>query len=110
MKLRYLAIAALTAVLTACGKVSLNVDNVLPSIGEGAIKMSNGAEFVAASQKGERTANRYIVDTSTGSTFGNLITTTPGGYKIYSTVQGQLTSEIVQQAEAKAAAAAAAAY
>lgn len=85
---------------TGCGKMALNLDNVLPSIGD-VFKMSNGAEFVAASQKGEKTTGKYTVDTSTGASYGNLVATTPNGYKIYSTVQGQMTSETLQAKDAK---------
>lgn len=94
MKGTYLSLVAiLLLTATGCGRVDLNFD--LPSLGDW-FSMSNGAEFVAASQKAEVTQNQYVIDTSTGSTFGSLVATTPNGYKIYSSVEGQITSETVE--------------
>lgn len=99
MRRTYIPLVAISLLFaTGCGQVSLDFD--LPSLRD-LFSMSNGAEFVAASQKGEKTSNLYVVDTSTGSTFGNLVATTPNGYKIYSSVEGQITSETVQQQQAE---------
>jgi hypothetical protein len=89
-KLTLLAVSLLAA--TGCGKVSLDLSNVLP--GQLVpVKMSGGAEFVSASQQGEKTLGNYTVDVSAGAVFSKLESTTPGGYKVYATVQGAMISE-----------------
>jgi hypothetical protein len=77
---------------TGCGKVSLDLNNVLPSQ-PSVIRMSGAAEFVSGSQQGEKTINNYTVDVSAGAVFSKLESTTPNGYKVYSTVQGAMISE-----------------
>ena len=98
---------ALAATTVGCGKVSLSLDGLNP----GAIfaplsQLSSGAEFVASSQQGQKTVNSYTIDASAGSSFSQLVATTPSGYQVFSTVQGQLTSESEQVSAAAAAAAA----
>lgn len=106
MKGTYLSlIAILLFVATGCGKVDLEIN--LPSFGEW-FSLSNGAEFVAASQKSVTTPvepdgqggfkGGYIVNASLGAPFGELesVTTTDGGYKVYSSVEGQIVSEAIQ--------------
>jgi hypothetical protein len=89
----------------ACGKVSLDLDN-LNSNPLPVVKLSEGAEFVAATQKGLQTSKGYTIDSTTGSSFGKLEATTTNGYKVYSTMQGRLISEDQDMAAAQRAAAA----
>lgn len=78
--------------LTGCGKVSLDLDNLTaPSLPF--LKLNQGAEFVASSQQGQQTYKGYTVDTSAGSSFGGIQSTTLNGYKVYTSMQGQLISE-----------------
>lgn len=78
--------------LSGCGKVSLDLDNLTaPSLPF--LKLNEGAEFVASSQQGQQTYKGYTVDTSAGASFGGIQTTTLNGYKVYTSMQGQLISE-----------------
>jgi len=85
-------LSALVAALSGCGKVSLDLDNLTaPSLPF--LKLNEGAEFVASSQQGQQTYKGYTVDTSAGSSFGGIQSTTLNGYKVYTSMQGQLISE-----------------
>lgn len=94
MKVLNLSLFAALMMLTAgCGRLDLNFD--LPSWSW--FSLSNGAEFVASSQKSVVTLSGYQVTTSTGSTFGELATeTVSGNYKVYFSVEGQIASEAEQ--------------
>ena len=75
-----------------CGRVQLSLDD-LAEVKPDPLKLSKGAEFVAAAQTGEKTINGYEVDSSVGSVFSQLEAKTPNGYKVYSTVQGHIVSD-----------------
>lgn len=78
--------------LTGCGRVSVDLDNLTaPSLPF--LRLNEGAEFVASSQQAQPTYKGYKVDTSAGSSFGGIQTTTLNGYKVYTSMQGQLISE-----------------
>lgn len=102
LKRVFAALSLLAA--TGCGKVSLDMDNVAPSLPVPSIKLSKAAEFVAASRQNDKSINGYVVNTSAGAVVSKLEVTTPNGFKVYSTVQGSLISEEKQVAEATAAA------
>jgi hypothetical protein len=88
-----LVIAAML-LTTACGKVSLSLDNVLPGPVASLLGLSASAEFVSSSAQGDRTVNSYRVDSSTGAPLSQLVNTTPNGYTFYTTVQGVEVSDL----------------
>ena len=89
--LRSMAAMFALAAATACGKVSLDMSSTDPE--KLPVRLSKGAEFVAAAQRGEKSIGGYSVDTSVGSVYSKLEATTPSGYKVYSTVQGHIISD-----------------
>lgn len=86
-----LLLAAVSLASTACGKLSLTIDGLNPLPSE--LFLSPGAEFVSGAQVMETTAGGYRVEASVGQPFGTMATTTSGGYTVYSTIQGQISSE-----------------
>jgi len=88
-----LVIAAML-LTTACGKVSLNLNNVLPGSVATLLGMSASAEFVSSSAQGEKTIDSYTVNSSSGAPLSQLISTTPNGYTFYTTVQGVEISDL----------------
>jgi hypothetical protein len=78
--------------LSGCGKVQIDLDNLtappLPFL-----SLSHGAEFVSSSQQGHPTLKGYTVEASAGSSFGGIQSTTLSGYKVYTSMQGELISQ-----------------
>lgn len=92
--------ASLSALVAGCGNVSVDLGNLnTPSVG--AVQLSQGVEFIAASQVGQQSLNGYGVDSATGSSFGQLKTTTANGFTVYSSMQGRLISEDQELAAAR---------
>lgn len=89
----YFWAAVLALLASACsqgGQLTLNssapASGLNPSAGV-------GAEFVNASRpRAVSTNNGYVIQDSMGAMTPTLVQTSPGGYKLYSTVQGELTS------------------
>ena len=57
------------------------------------LSLNQGAEFVASSQQGHTTLKGYTVETSAGSSFGGIQSTTLSGYKVYTSLQGEIISQ-----------------
>ena len=83
------------AFATGCGKVALNLDGLNPAAA-GPNALSNGAEFVSATQNGVHSINGYTPSTATGASFSAIKTTTANGYQVFSGVQGQEISDQIQ--------------
>ncbi len=78
--------------LSGCGKVQIDLDNLTaPPIP--LLSLNQGAEFVSSSQQGHPTYKGYRVETSAGSSFGGIQSTTLSGYKVYTSMQGELISQ-----------------
>ena len=81
---------------TGCGQVSLTLEGLNPIPQE--LFLGTGSEFVSGAQTPTLTSpGNYRVESSVGQPFGAMMQTTSGGYKVYSTVQGQISSEPMAQ-------------
>jgi len=88
-----LSLAALMVSSLACSKGGiLNIDRTPSNVVT--LQTVGGAEFVSSSAQYENTLlNNYHVQQSVGDFLPTLQQTSPSGYKLYSTVQGQMLSQ-----------------
>jgi hypothetical protein len=81
-------------VSTACGKLTLTLEGLNPLPAE--LFSVESAEFVSGAQvMTTLMPSGFRVEGSVGQPFGTMVSTTSGGYTVYSTVQGQISSEPV---------------
>jgi hypothetical protein len=80
----------------ACGKIDLTVKNDGDSISPilAPFLKTEGAEFVSSSLKNQTTLNNnYKISTSMGTITDKIEMQTPNGFKVYTSVEGQISAE-----------------
>jgi hypothetical protein len=85
-----LAILLLPLALAACSVEGDINDMTLRSV---QLKAGTATGFLSSSSQAETTAGGYKVSSSSGHTTTGIYQQTTGGYKVYSTIQGNNVSE-----------------
>jgi hypothetical protein len=96
MKTRLWSILAMTlaTALVACQKGGqLTLNSTTPGITSPILQMGTGAEFVSSSAPTLTSLfNGYQLQNSVGDSMNQVQQSSPGGYQLYSTVQGEIIS------------------